>query len=63
MSPIYCPCENELHDPCPACGATVSGDDAVLGVCQALRSTLSSESIVSLVLISRDTGEVVASTH
>lgn len=33
--PRYCPCEEETPDPCPACGATVKGDDAVHGVCQA----------------------------
>lgn len=30
-----CPCENESPNPCPKCGATVSGKDAVNGVCQA----------------------------
>lgn len=30
-----CPVENESPDPCPKCGATVSGKDAVNGVCQA----------------------------
>lgn len=30
-----CPCNDETLDPCPKCGATVSGDDAVNGVCQA----------------------------
>ena len=33
--PEYCPCHDETLDPCPACGATVSGKDAVRGVCQA----------------------------
>lgn len=32
---LYCPCENDLPDPCPACGATVAGNDSVSGVCQA----------------------------
>lgn len=32
---MKCPCENESPDPCPICGATVSGDDPVNGVCQA----------------------------
>jgi hypothetical protein len=30
-----CPVENEGPDPCPKCGATVSGKDPVNGVCQA----------------------------
>jgi hypothetical protein len=30
-----CPVENESPDPCPKCGATVSGNDPVNGVCQA----------------------------
>lgn len=33
--PRYCPVENEIPDPCPACGATVEGNDPVRGVCQA----------------------------
>ena len=31
----FCPCEDEMPDPCPACGATVKGDDPYRGVCQA----------------------------
>lgn len=30
-----CPCKEETPDPCPMCGATVSGNDPVNGVCQA----------------------------
>jgi hypothetical protein len=30
-----CPCEDEKPDPCPKCGATVSGNDPVHGRCQA----------------------------
>lgn len=30
-----CPVMNESPDPCPKCGATVSGNDPVNGVCQA----------------------------
>ena len=30
-----CPVANESPDPCPKCGATVSGNDPVNGVCQA----------------------------
>lgn len=32
-----CPCNDETPDPCPECGATVSGNDIVGGVCQAGR--------------------------
>lgn len=39
MRPDYCPCLAEdlpeALDPCPACGATVEGNDRVKGVCQA----------------------------
>ena len=34
MSRNYCPCYAEEPDPCPKCGATVSGNDRVNGVCQ-----------------------------
>jgi hypothetical protein len=33
--PSKCPCLDESVDPCPRCGATVSGNDAVNGICQA----------------------------
>jgi hypothetical protein len=33
--PSRCPCFDESLDPCPRCGATVSGNDAVNGICQA----------------------------
>jgi hypothetical protein len=33
--PNYCPCVNGQPDPCPACGATISGNDPVRGFCQA----------------------------
>lgn len=35
MSFQGCPVENETPDPCPRCGATVAGKDAVNGICQA----------------------------
>lgn len=36
LRPEYCPCESEeTHPECPACPATVKGDDIVRGVCQA----------------------------
>jgi hypothetical protein len=60
--PEFCPCENETPDPCPACGATVSGDDDVRGVCQAKRG-YRREADVRLVLIDKQTGDIVASTR
>lgn len=53
---LYCPCENETPDPCPACGATVAGNDPVRGVCQALRGR-QPQPLVELVLVHRDTGQ------
>lgn len=35
MAMETCPCFDETVDPCPRCGATVAGNDAVGGVCQA----------------------------
>lgn len=35
MAMETCPCFDETVDPCPRCGATVAGNDAVRGVCQA----------------------------
>lgn len=61
MRPRYCPCRDESEDPCPACGATVSGNDPVRGVCQATHG-FEPEPLVSLVLIDKHTGEIVAST-
>jgi hypothetical protein len=34
ISQYDCPCKDEQPDPCPMCGATVSGNDAVNGACQ-----------------------------
>jgi hypothetical protein len=58
--PDFCPCEAETPDQCPACGATVSGNDPVRGVCQARAWRLRPS--VQLVLIDKQTGEIVAST-
>lgn len=63
MRPDYCPCREETPDPCPACGATVSGDDPVRGVCQARKSGPPPSPMVQLILIDKETGEVVASTR
>lgn len=57
--PDYCPCENETPDPCP-CGATVSGNDPVRGVCQARKSGYPPGHGVRLVLVDKTTGEIVA---
>lgn len=56
--PEFCPCENEMPDPCPACGATVGGNDKVRGICQA-RKGYRREPDVILVLTHRDTGELI----
>ena len=63
MRPSYGPCTEETPDPCPACGATVAGDDPVRGVCQARKSGPPPSPTVQLVLIHKETGEVVASTR
>lgn len=60
--PDYCPCENETPDPCPACGATVFGDDHVNGVCQAKYNCGLSKPFLELVLIDKEINEVVAKT-
>jgi hypothetical protein len=59
--PQYCPCKDDTPDPCPACGATIEGNDPVRGVCQA-RYGYKPEPLVHLVLIDKETGEIVAST-
>jgi len=71
MRPDYCPDldADDLvfpigpHRPCPACGATVNGKDPVRGVCQARYTTRRPPCPVQIVLIDKDTGEVVASTR
>lgn len=56
--PEYCPCREETPDPCPACGATVSGKDAVRGVCQSRKGYHSPPSVI-LVLTDKITGRVI----
>lgn len=58
--PLYCP-DLEEDKPCPACGATVEGNDPVHGVCQAIRSGPDprTNQTVRLVLIDRETGEEI----
>lgn len=56
----YCPCEDEKPDPCPACGATVSGKDKWGGRCQARHGSKPKPSLF-FVLEDKDTREVVAS--
>lgn len=58
--PDYCPCVSETPDPCPACGATVSGIDPVRGVCQARHNRTAPVPYLSLVLVHKDTNEIVA---
>lgn len=60
--PPYCPCKDETPDPCPACGATVEGNDPVRGVCQARSMRPPPEPFLHLDLIDKNTGEVVART-
>ncbi len=70
IRPEYCPeldADDSVfpigpHRPCPACGATVSGNDPVRGVCQARKPGPKPQPLVLLVLIDKETGEVVAST-
>jgi len=54
--PKYCPCENQI-DPCPACGATIEGNDPVRGVCQATHGIEPSSlfELVEIVLIDKYT--------
>lgn len=47
--------------PC-VCGATVSGNDPVRGVCQARYNRPRPVPLLSLELVHKDTGEVVATT-
>ena len=54
----YCPCDGELPDPCPACGATVAGNDRVHGVCQ-LTDVPPTDYGIRIVLVHRDTGEII----
>lgn len=56
--PEYCPCHSETPDPCPACGATVSGRDPVRGVCQARKGAYRPP-LVTLVLTDKTTGEII----
>ena len=60
--PDYCPCENDLPDPCPACGATIAGNDPVRGCCQARHNCYPPRSLLDFVLIDKGSGEIVAST-
>lgn len=57
MRPKYCPCENEMPDPCPACGATVAGNDKVKGACQAIFNRPAPRPLVELILVDKYTGE------
>lgn len=58
--PEYCPVDDEATDPCPACGATIAGNDAVHGVCQARSlSPPPTNYGITIGLVHRDTGEPV----
>lgn len=56
--PEYCPCEDDAPDPCPACGATVKGDDKVRGICQALRGPRL-RPLVEVILTHKATGKPI----
>lgn len=56
-----CPCHEETPDPCPMCGATVSGNDPVNGVCQA--GTIRGERDKMLSLLRRWTALDAGSWH
>jgi hypothetical protein len=57
--PEYCEAPDEVTGlPC-RCGATVEGNDAVRGICQARRSGPRPEPLVRLILVDRETGEPV----
>ncbi len=60
MIPRYCPCADEKPDPCPACGATVKGDDRVHGVCQAaLHGYRDMSWLPRLILVDKTTGKEI----
>lgn len=51
--PEYCGAMGEDVDCCPLCPATVTGNDIVGGVCQALRSGPAPKALVELVTVPR----------
>ncbi len=57
--PDYCPDLKEDED-CPACGATVKGDDPVRGICQARFNGPTPKPLLEFVLIDKRDGEIVA---
>ncbi len=58
----YCPCDDDEPDPCPSCGATVSGNDRVYGVCQARYPYRQRAHVLFIELHDRETGNIVCST-
>lgn len=53
----FCPCKDETINPCPACGATVEGNDPVRGVCQALYGYRDMSWLPQLTLVDKKTGK------
>lgn len=51
--PEYCGAVGEDVEQCPTCPATVSGNDIVHGVCQALRSGPPPKPLVEITLVKR----------
>ncbi len=62
--PDYCPDmpDESLNLPCPACGAMPDGSDPTGGVCQARYPYPRPKPLVELVLIDKETNEIVART-
>jgi hypothetical protein len=60
MRPEYCPCDDDSTDPCPACGATVKGDDPVNGFCQARHQGPKPWRPVEFVLTDKRAGKIVS---
>lgn len=58
IRPDVCPCHEGQPDPCPACGATVKGDDPVNGVCQA-KGPPATDYGLRIILIDKRTEEPV----
>ena len=60
--PYWCEApDEETGLPCPACGATIEGNDPVRGICQAVSGRPKPEPILYFALQDKETGEIVAS--
>lgn len=61
MTVDYCPCRDDKDLSCPACGATIEGNDSVRGMCQARYPYMQRASILFVEIRNRKTGNVVSS--